>query len=1187
MIKLSVRRPMTVLVAVLLVIVLGFVSFTNMKTDLLPGFDMPYVAVITQYPGASPEKVEKEVTKVVESTLATTGGVENVTSVSSENLSMVMLELTYGTDMNSAIIDMSQKLETAKSLLGEEVRTPTLMQINPDMIPVIVAAADIDGKDIYETSDFVKKTLVPAIEKVDGVASVSTIGVVEKSIKVTLDQTKIDELNNKILASVDKKLSETEKQLSQAKTAIDKAQKEFIAQSTEQTQKLLDTQKDLEKKLADAENSKSSLEDALKKANENLEQITSIPQTPETEAAASQLRATIAEYQSQIYALEVAITNMKDGLSQTEIAKVELSKKLSVAEMELADKKSEYEKGKKEFDNARDEAYKSANINNLITSDTIKNILAASNFEMPAGYLTENGEQYAVKVGDRFKSTEEIKKLELFNITQGDIGIVTLEDIATLENTDNSSEMYAKINGNDGIMFVLQKQSTASTSEVSNAVHKALDKVQKDNNELHVTYLNDQGIYIDIVTGTVMENLGLGAILAIIILFIFLRNIRPTFIVALSIPISVLLAVVLMYFTGVNLNVISLGGLALGIGMLVDNSIVVIENIYRMRIDGVPAAKAAVRGAAEVSGAILASTLTTICVFLPIVFIQGLSRELFADMGLTIAYSLLASLIIALTVVPAASANMIKKNPKPDGKVTNRIRDFYEKTLSGALRFKFIPLVLSLILFGAAVYGTLKMGLSFIPETNSDKLTVTVEPEKGTSVEDARALSDKIISRINEIDGVQTVGAMQGSSYMGMPMSGSSVDISMYVVLTEKHPLTSAEVASEIENITSDLPCKVTASGNAMNMAALSGSGLDIIIKGDDLNQLQKIASDIAELVSQTDGTEEVSDGNEDADMQTHITVDKNKALSYGLTVAQVYSQVSQAIKNQTTASTLTLENESFDLIVAKPQNEQLTRETLKSIPIDGTKDGQNISVILSDIAQISESTTPSAINHENSVRYMNVTAKIKDGSNIALVSRDVETKLENYEVPDGYKVEIVGENETITSSVKDLIKMVLLAIVLIYLIMVAVFQSVSSPFIVMFTIPLAFTGGILALWAFGFEISVISMLGLLVLSGVVVNNGIVFVDRINQLRLEGMPRREAILEAGKSRLRPIFMTALTTILGLLTLAFGFGTGADLLQPMAIVLIFGLLYATLLTLYVVPCLYDLFKRKDLKKIDID
>lgn len=1205
--KFSVRKPLTVFVSVIMIFILGIISFNKMNTDLLPSMDLPYVIVITTYPGASPEKVEKAVTKPLEESLATTSNIKEINSSSAENSSMIYLEFEQGSDMNGIMLELNSKVDTVVAAFDDGIGSPILMKINPNMMPIMVASIDIDGYDRIELSNYVKDEIIPELERIDGVASISSTGIVEEEVHVNLNQEKIDELNKKILAQVDSKLADSKGQLDAAKSELENGKAELENQSSIQTQELADktvevqrgideirsgineidkAYKEVEEKKAELEKTKTALELFLKadevipnlpimeNAKKNIELVNE--GIMQCDNAMEEMNSTKAE-------LNEKLNPLYDASKQLEIGKLTMDQELAKAQDKLTTGENELNIATEEFEKASKEAYKQAGLDSMITKDNISKILMAENFSMPAGYITENGNEYLVKVGEEFNSLEELKDLVLFKTDVDEIGAIKLSDVADVELTDNSEDVYGKINKNDGILLTFNKQSTSSTAAVCELINSKMDELMGENSDVHLISLSDQGVYIDMVIGTVLDNLIYGGILAVIILFIFLKNIKPTIIIAFSIPISLLFAIVLMYFSDVNLNIISLSGLALGVGMLVDNSIVVIENIYRLRNEGMDSAHAAVEGAKQVSGAIVASTLTTICVFLPIVFTQGLSRQLFTDMGLTIAYSLIASLIIALTLVPAMSSTLLKETKEKEHKLFNRFVLVYEKILRFSLKHRAIILSCVIGLLVLSCFLVVNMGTSFMPKMDSPQMSVSMSMPKESTIKDTREMGNEILDRILTIKEVETVGALEGSNNMFSMGGGSSNGMSYYILLDEDKNRSNESIKKEIEELTKDLECEIEVSASTMDMSAMLGSGITVRIEGNDTDKLAMIASDIANLLEKTEGTTDISDGLEESSKETRVVVNKNKAAEYGLTVAQVYQEIATVISNSADSTTLSIGVNDYPVIVFKDENKYINRSNLADYEFDITKTtGEEVKVKLRDIAEIGEGEALNSINHVNQVRTISVTAAVKDDYNIGLVSREFEKKLDNYSIPEGYEIELAGENEEINDTIMDLIYMVLLAISFIYFIMVAQFQSLLSPFIVLFTIPLAFTGGLLALFITGFELSVISMLGFLVLSGIIVNNGIVFVDYVNQLRISGMEKHEALIVAGKTRIRPILMTASTTILGLSTMALGIGSGVEMVQPMAIVTVGGLIYATALTLIVVPIIYDLLHRKKIK-----
>ncbi len=700
----------------------------------------------------------------------------------------------------------------------------------------------------------------------------------------------------------------------------------------------------------------------------------------------------------------------------------------------------------------------------------------------------------------------------------------------------------------------------------------------------------NQGVYIDLVVDSVVQNLLIGGLLSIIILFLFLWDLRPTIIVACSIPLSVVTAIVLMYFSGVTLNIISLSGLALGVGMLVDNSVVVIENVFRLRNDeGYGMKEAAVDGARQVAGAILASTLTTICVFAPIIFTEGITRQLFTDLGLTLAYSLLASLIVSLTLVPAMSQGMLKKTRKSKEGVIGKVQNVYASMLSVLLHKKAIVLIASFVLLIVFAVLSVSRGTAFMPEMESPQMTLTVAaPEDQTvSEEQLRDVSTEMMEWMKEIDGIETIGAVSGGGGVMSSMSGAGNDaISMYLLLDEETDRTNAEIKQQIEKNVEEkgYPCDVTVNSSAMDMSAMFGSGITIEIRGKDLDKLQTVTEEVIGRIQDVDGVTEVTNGLEDGNEEFRITVNKAKAMKYSLTVAQIFQQINAKVKEASSATTISTDTDELNVYVNDEKDTSLTRADLRKMKIEytDTMTQKKKKVKLSKIAAFEMADSPDSINRKKQSRYMTVSAAIDDDHNIGLVSNDIKDALNGYEVPAGYVMEFTGEDETINESMEQVFLMFIVAVLFMYLIMVAQFQSLLSPFIILFTIPLAFTGGFMGLWVSGSEVSVIAMIGFVMLSGIIVNNGIVLVDYINQLREDGEEKYAAIVEAGRTRLRPILMTALTTILGLIPMIISSDNGSDMVRPMAVVTIGGLVYGTLLTLFVVPCIYAILNRKKYK-----
>jgi len=1418
MIKLSVKKPFTVLVAVIMIIALGIVALTSMTADLLPDFSLPYMIVITTYPGAGPEKVESMVTKPMESALGTINGVKNLSSTSSENYSMVQLEFEDETDMGAALVKVSNAIDGIKTYLPEEAGTPNIMEISLDMMATDYLGVSYTGKDLFELSDFTENELIPYLERQDGVADVTSIGLVEKSIQVDLDEELVQDLNDKILAVANKGFADAYKQIKDAKQQLIDGQQEIddgwdelkdgrqeIADGREE---LKGKWKDYEKAVKDFNNSKTELQnniddinylqsnlagmldnkdtmingmslavsgrDMAKLEQYNLDQLVNsyytFPYTNKTTSeqalyiattgaiggiypvttsgsiirviptstaidglmmTAGMSPAEIAEADAFLeaqYATNTALlakvvymsgittpsavatsvaalaNNMtyaqaravfenvekqsKDGLraaldgynglrqgsglsavdlntsavlspaaitqagidlvedqfpalwassnsymrssstllemqkatleankSQLDSAKAQLesaetslddaekkiddgAEQLRDAQKQIDDGWDQYNDSVKQFNKQRQQALLKANADDLISLNTLASLIYAQNFEMPAGYIDDKDDNsWLLKVGENFDSADSLKDIVLCNIH--DVGDVKLSDIAKITYIDTTGESYAKLNGEDGILLAVFKGSTASTNDVSKKIRSAMDDLENRYEGLSVVTLMDQGEYIDLLVNSIMESMIIGAVLAIIILAVFLKDVKPTIVVAISIPLSVLLAIVCMYFSKISFNIMTLGGLALGIGMLVDNSIVVIENIYRLRALGYTPAQAAVTGAKQVAGPIVSSTLTTICVFLPILFATGMVKDLILPMCLTVTFCLAASLFIALTVVPASGSTLLRNSVEKKHTVFDSAMDSYGKVLEWCLSKKAVALLVAIVLLGLSVWQVMRMGIVMIPEMATEPIAVNVEMPEDMTKEEAYKKADEILDAILKVDNVETVGAMPSTAMTSLVSSMSSGNNNFreylfYVMMSQESPSAKEirAVTKGIEESTKDIKdCEISMTTSSLDMSALTGDGLAINVYGNDLDTLLKISEDLMKIVDQVEGYTEINNGQEDGDGVLHLIIDKNKAMSCGLSVAQIYQEISTKLTTEKTSTTLEVSGQEMDVVIRNGIN-PINAENILDFEIETNEtdsDGDNITVVhkLSDFAKIEKEQGLSSVNRKNLSRYITVSASVEDGYNATLLSRELTPLIEEYTAPDGYRVEIGGESDSVNDMLVQMGKLLALGFLFIYLVMVAQFQSLLSPFIILFTIPLAFTGGLFGLLIINEQLSIMSLMGFMILMGTVVNNGIVFVDYTNQLRIEGMDRRQALIETGKQRMRPILMTALTTILAMAKMVIGSDMASQMGRGMAIVIMGGLTYATFMTLFIVPIVYDILFKKQPLSVNVE
>ena len=1282
--KFSVKKPFTVLVAVIMVLMLGFVSISNMQTNLLPDVNTPYLMVVTVYPGASPERVESEVSDVMQNALGTVAGVESVTATSAENYSLLLMQFSDDTDMNSAMVKVSNKVDQTTASLPSSCLTPSIIEYSLNMNAFMTVAVSREGSDVYDLSEFVSDTLVPYVERKGGVSSVSTNGLIEKMVQVQLSQEKIDAINEKLLEVIDVQLADARKQLESAEAQIEAGRKEYNRQFKNYSNTVSDTMmQEMSGQVGDA------IEVVRKQAQallDSVNQLIAVVQEPEIQQALIDVRDGLQRVMDKfnetgmkdIDSLIEIVTELRDITDKLTGALQQLQQRLNTesgtegstaadladdlqvqqslntvyntlndvikamddvpgltktfsdaignfsqqqmqAYMKFTEARemlNEYEKqlaeAKQTYADAEEKAMASSDVSKLLDIDTLAQLIYAQNFSMPAGYVKDSsGKSWLLKVGEEYDSIEDISGALLLHVDG--FGDVRLSDVADVEVIDNAEASYTRLNGERAAVLKIYKGATSSASEVSDNCLSAFQELEAQYDGLHVVVLSNQGNYITIIVKSILSSMVIGAALAIIVLAIFLRDVKPTLVVGFSIPLSVLFAVVLMYFTGMDLNVMTLAGLSLGIGMLVDNSIVVIENIYRLRGRGVPAARAAVQGAKQVGMSVVASTLTSVCVFLPVVFSSSIVKSLMQPMSLCIGYCLMASLIVALTVVPAAASTVLKKAEPKQLKWFDKIQDKYAKSLEWCFRHRALPLLAAVVLLAFCGWQVFSMGVELLPTITSNEAIVTLSTTKDLSKEDSYAIAGKAVEAMLEVDHVEEVGITTDTRVAGMDIGQLGLPTTITDLLNAANSYGTYQVnvmldeslsSSEIETARQaledalsgieDCTAKVEISG-MQELTSQLASGLSVKIYGADAETLSQLSEKVVDIVNDTEGFANATNGLGSGDATINLQIDRDKVRSYGLTVAQVYQQIAAKLTTTTTAQTpVTVDGSTMSVQISN-NLDPVTKENMMDITFETTvmsADGTTSTgtCTLADMATWDTGSAPDSITSEDQTQYVSVTADTLDGYNTTVQARVLEKKLNEFalsdEMPEGCSFSMGGESDSVNFMVNEMVQWLALALPFVYLVMVAQFQSLLSPFIVLFTIPLAFTGGLLGMLFTGQQLTMISLMGFIVLMGTVVNNGIVFVDYANQLRLGGMERRAALIATGKTRMRPILMTTLTTVLAMLQLVFSNDMASQLMSGMAIVIICGLSYATLMTLYIVPILYDILFRKPPLNVDV-
>lgn len=1019
--KFSIKRPVTVFMSIIIIILFGAVSLSKLPLDLLPNFGLTYAAVITQYNGSGPYEVENMVTKPLEDAIGSVSNLKNITSQSQDGSSVIMIEFEDGTDMDFATLQMREKIDMVQGFLPEGVSDPMVLKFDPSMAPILYISAS-SKMPSEKLGNFVDDNIKQNIERVAGVASVSVEGKEEREIQVEL-------MPEKLLGY---------------------------------------------------------------------------------------------------------------GINQNQII----------------------------------------------------GILQAENNNIPGGKTAYGGKDITIRTVSKFTSVEDIRNIPL-SLASG--GQIKLSDIAQINDTTKEKTALSRLNGEESVMISVQKQSTANTVQVINNIKKEIKNISDSEDRVEMVILFDQAQFIEMVLQTVFSNSIFGGFLAIAILWLFLKNFKMAVSIGSAIPISVIATLILIYFSGITLNMVSLGGLALGIGMLVDNAIVVLENIYRYHTLGYDRFDSVTKGTSEISSAVVASTATSVVVFLPIIFLSGFAAKIFKELAMTVSFSLATSLIVSLTVIPLLCYIMLGIDSKkealglenPDGSVKyksniikkslsgfdrglSEITEFYAQTIEYAVDNRKKTLAIAVAIFLGSLALLPFMGAEFMPQSDEGKIDVAIEMPKGTQLEE----TDKIVRKVEKYlmgnQDVDKISAVVGSSSNMGVSSASAATITAVLNNKEDRKNSTPEVAEEIRVFVKDIPgCEINVTQTqSMGMGASGEAGVSLNIYGDDMEMLKKISIDIEKIMTKVEGIRGIKSSISDGSPELQVVVDKAKANSYGMTSSQIASIVRSSIDG-TVATELSRDGQEIDVRVKTKEGYYKNSEDIKNISIQLMNGSY---VPLGSLAEIYMEKGPSVINRENKERSISITSEVYD-RDIKTVNEDVEKAIENYEFPEGYHFSFGGQYDMMMDSFASLAIMLMLSVLLVYIVMAMQFESLLYPFIIMFSIPFALSGSIILIFLTNKPISIITFIGVIVLVGIVVNNSIVLVDYINTLRSRGMDKREAVIQSGLTRLKPILMTALTTIIGLIPLFFSKAQGAEMQSSLSAVVIGGLTFSTVLTLVVVPVMY--------------
>lgn len=1015
--EISVKRPVAVVMAVLVFVVIGLYSVTMLPMEMMPEMDLSMAVVYTGYPNVGSQEVENLITKNIESAIASVSGVKSITSSSSEGTSMIMVEFSTSTDVDEAVQSMSDNIDLVSSMLPDGANDPMIIKLNSSMMSAAMMSVSYDGYDLVQTKKFVEDNVADNLKAVKGVASVNISGGTDRIIEVMVDPQKMKGYN------------------------------------------------------------------------------------------------------------------------------------LSVSDLAAA--------------------------------------IAAQNQNLPAGETEGMNKDLAVRVVGKFENLYDIENVP---ITIGGGGIIYLRDVAVIEDTYSEAATHARINGMESISISINKESDANTVEVVEEIEKTMKGIVQQNPHFSYNMTMEQASYIKNAISSVTSSAITGGILAVLILILFLASIKSSLVIGIAMPISIITTFIGMYFSGMTLNVVSLGGLALGVGMLVDNAVVVLENIFRRRNElGENAEKAAISGTSEVIGAVVASVLTTCIVYVPILFIDNMMAVMFKQLAFAIIFSQLASLITTFLLVPMMSSKINETGGtkklsgilKPFDNFMNKAYALYEKTLRILLSNtkKTVIITMSVFVLSLVVLGML--GMTLMPSSDEGTISVAIELPAGSQLEDTEKIAGEIEEILKDFEDIETITANIGSGGMTAMFGASSAgNASFTLTLKDSRKKTTNETANEIRRSLSNITGASVSVEAANTTMSFSSDEVQFNFTGADEDALKEYVSQAEIVLKNTDGVVETETSMEDTQPEIRVALNSSKAARYAMNTATVSGLV-KSVLGSTTASRYLDSGSEYDINIVYPETFVSDYNALKSLQV---KTPMGSWVTLSDIADVEIRQGSTTLQRVDQKRVYTLTGKIYD-TDIGTVTRNFEKNLEDLPQPEGVGRQAAGTFEIMMDAMTSLLGAIFLGILLMYMIMCAQFENLKQPFIILFTIPLAMIGVVLALVVTGSPLSVIGAIGILMLTGIIVNNAIVLIDFANVAKKEkpDMKAEDVLVRAGKTRLRPILMTSLTSILGFLPMAMSRAEGSEMMRPLAVVLCGGLLVGTFLTLLFIPTLYLIFEKRANKR----
>ena len=1017
----SVRRPVTTILIFVALIVIGLYSLTQLPIDLYPEVELPFVGVVTTYPGASASDIESNITRPIEDALNSVSNLKEMTSTSSDGLSVIFMNFEYGTNLDEASNDIRSNLSFIENYLPEDSERPTIMKFNSSMMPIIFYAITAD-ESYRGLEKILDEKIVNPLNRIEGVGSVNLAGVPGRKVYIDVDPRKMEAYN--------------------------------------------------------------------------------------------------------------------------------------------------------------------------LTIEQIGNILRAENMNMPAGYIEMGQNDYPLRIQGEFPESDVIKNIVVSSYNGNN---VYLKDVAVVRDTIRETKLDTRINGLQGMTMYVQKQSGGNTVKVTREIEKSLSSLTKDlPPDVKIEKLFDSATFIKDSISNLTETLLYAAIFVVLVVLFFLGRWRATIIIIVTIPISLVVAFIYLFVTGASVNIISLTSLSIAIGMVVDDAIVVLENITRHVERGSRPREAAIYATNEVWLAVIVTTLTVVAVFFPLTFVQGLTGVLFKQLGMLVTITIITSVFAAITLTPTMSALLLKWYPirkdarlwTYDGSIRKALDwfdRFYEKTLRWALHHKTFVVLLSIVVFVVSLSLFLVIDTEFFPEADQSRITATIELQTGTRVDETLKTTDKIDKLINEkYPEVNILSSSTGSDdqagFSSMFGAGGThvITYSMRLVPIEEREKDVMTIAEEMRNDFEQFPEIVdfsVSTSESMGMGGFGSTTVDVEVYGYNIAETNIVAEKLAEKIRNIEGAEDITISRDKSKPELQIILDQNKMIASGLNTAMVSSAVKNRVEGMT-ATRLRQSGDEYDVVVRFKES---ARSTLTDIENIGITNPMGNIIRLGEIAEIKEYWSPPSIDRKRRERIVNVSFTPYKRS-LTELQREVQAIIDETDVPSGVMVQISGAIEEQMEAFMDIAFLIAVSLILVYLIMASQFESMKMPLIIMFSIPFAFSGVALALFITNTTLSVISGIGVVMLIGIVVKNAVVLVDFINLMRERGNELYEAIAISGRSRLRPVFMTSTTTILGMLPLALSKGSGSELWSPMGISVIGGLIFSTFVTLVLVPIVYAIFAK---------